>query len=85
MNYTATVTSKGQITIPHMIRGLLDVSAGDLLVFTVRKPKEAVISPIKTDLLSLKGSVRAKKYVPLKIIREKLHYELGRKIASQGR
>jgi AbrB family looped-hinge helix DNA binding protein len=34
MEYEATVTSKGQITLPQRLRRELDVRAGDRVVFT---------------------------------------------------
>jgi AbrB family looped-hinge helix DNA binding protein len=84
MTVTAMITSKGQVTIPLAIRELLDVGKRDVLVFTVKKTKEVLVSPIKTNLLSLKGSLRTKKFVPLKLIREKLRYDLGKRIVRQG-
>ena len=80
MTISATVTSKGQVTIPKPIRDLLNISQNDLLVFTVKKPKTVIVNPIKTDIMSLYGSLKSnKKYIPLSEIRKQLHQELGKK------
>ena len=80
MTISATVTSKGQVTIPKPIRDLLNISQNDLLVFTVKKPKTVIVNPIKTDIMSLYGSLKSnKKHIPLSEIRKQLHQELGKK------
>ncbi len=43
---TATVTTKGQITIPKAVRESLCLRAGDRVAFVVRGPAEAVLKPI---------------------------------------
>jgi len=85
MTISATVTSKGQITIPKPIRELLDLTKNDLLVFTVQKSKKVTVTPVKTDIMSLYGSLKTnKKYTPLSKIREKLQVELGKKISQES-
>ena len=42
----ATLTTKGQVTIPKQIRETLKLHAGDKIEFTVTKNREAVIRPI---------------------------------------
>ena len=61
MTISATITSKGQITIPKPIRDLLDLAKNDLLVFTVQKSKKVLITPVKTDIMSLYGSLKTNK------------------------
>ncbi len=54
----ATVTSKGQITIPKAIRDLLGVKAGDRVVF-VRQPDGRVVVEGETvDVRSLRGLLK---------------------------
>lgn len=84
MNVTATITSKGQITIPKVIRDLLEVAASDVLVFTVRTPKEVVVTPIKTDLMSLQGAFKVKKYIPFSVARRQAEKMAGKNIAAEG-
>ena len=57
---TATLTTKGQITIPREIRDYLGVDAGDRLSFEVRENGEVVVHPETTDLRSLRGVLRRK-------------------------
>ncbi len=43
---TATVTSKGQITIPKNVRTSLHLHAGDRVAFVVHGQNEVVLTPI---------------------------------------
>ena len=43
---TATITTKGQITIPKAIRESLMLSAGDKIEFVVIDKREALIRPV---------------------------------------
>ena len=43
---TATLTSKGQVTIPKEIRTLLKLHTGDKIEIIVTEKREAVIRPI---------------------------------------
>lgn len=52
----ATVTSKGQVTIPKAVRDALGVGTGDRLAFVVVNG-DAVVSKTP-DLLDLAGSVK---------------------------
>ena len=42
----ATLTSKGQVTIPKVIRDSLHLHAGDKVEFVITESKEAFIRPI---------------------------------------
>lgn len=44
---TATITSKGQITIPKKIRDQLDLQAGDILSFDIESGDKITIRPEK--------------------------------------
>lgn len=54
---TATITSKGQITIPKDIRDQLDLHAGDKLSFIEDEDGSINLVPIKKPLSALKGLV----------------------------
>ena len=43
---TATLTSKGQITIPKTIRDLLHIRSGDRIAFIMRDQTEAIMKPV---------------------------------------
>ena len=53
----ATITSKGQITIPKDIRKLLDLNSGDKINFIVEDSGEVRIVPLIKDVRILKGIV----------------------------
>ncbi len=52
---TATVTSKGQVTIPSEVRASLGVSAGDRLEFVRMDDGNYAIVPVFRSIRSLKG------------------------------
>ena len=62
MKTTATITSKGQITIPKMVRRLLGVQSGDALEFDVQ-PGKVELRPAKPKRSSA-GILKA--YLPKK-------------------
>lgn len=51
----ATLTSKGQVTIPKPVRDHLKVAAGDRLSFVVQPDGSVVVQPIVRDLRDLAG------------------------------
>ena len=53
----ATITSKGQITIPKDIRVLLDLHSGDKINFIVEESGEVRFLPATQDVSTLKGIV----------------------------
>ena len=55
MDARAKVTSKGQVTIPKLVRDALDLRAGDELHFRVERSRALVAKA--PDLLSLAGAV----------------------------
>lgn len=57
MTATATVTSKGQVTIPRKVRNILGLHEGDLLVFQ-SKPRGVIeLKPARSSA-RLKGLIR---------------------------
>jgi antitoxin PrlF len=53
----ATVTSKGQITIPKEIRTILNLHSGDKVNFIVDESGDVRFVPVTGDVKSLKGIV----------------------------
>lgn len=60
MQFTTTVTQKGQATIPAPIRKKLGIKPNTKIVFDLKDNQEVSIKPV-TDFFSLKGSVQAEK------------------------
>ena len=54
----ATMTTKGQITIPAEVRKALNLNAGDKVVFITRESGEVVIFPATRDVKSIKGMIQ---------------------------
>lgn len=60
MQFTTSVTQKGQTTIPVPIRKRLGINPRTKIVFELKSNNEASIKPV-TDFLSLKGSIKTDK------------------------
>ena len=58
---TATVTSKGQITLPKEIRDTLGVHPGDRVLFWRNPQGQVVVEPETVSLMSLKGMLKGKR------------------------
>jgi len=54
---TATVTSKGQVTIPKAVRDTLGIGAGDRVAFVVRDDGVVELRPETIDLRELYGAL----------------------------
>jgi AbrB family looped-hinge helix DNA binding protein len=57
---SATVTSKGQITIPKTVRDRLRLEAGDRVVFVVQGA-DVILKPAKTDVRDLYGMLQRRR------------------------
>lgn len=55
---TATLTSKGQVTIPKEVRDKLGLDTGDRLAFRIREDGVVELAPENVDLMSLYGSLK---------------------------
>jgi antitoxin PrlF len=72
----ATLTSKGQITLPKSVRDRLGVGAGDRIEF-IESEQGFVVVPATRDIRTLKGLVpKPKKPVSIE--------EMNRAIGRQG-
>ena len=47
----ATITNKGQITIPKEIRDMLGLQSGDKLEFSYKKGGRLIVRPLKKKLM----------------------------------
>jgi len=55
---TATVTSKGQITLPKSVRDLLHIDTGDQVDFVFTEQGDVVVRPVSVDVVELKGLLK---------------------------
>lgn len=60
MQFTASVTQKGQATIPAPIRKRLGIKPNTKIVFELKNETEATITRVM-DFFALKGSVKSNK------------------------
>lgn len=81
MKDSTTLTIKGQITIPKILRDELGLKAGDKVVFE-KEGKIIIIKPAKT-LLDFRGYVRAEKYISMEDARRIVKQKRGKKIKEQ--
>jgi antitoxin PrlF len=75
----ATVTSKGQVTIPRSIRQALKVGTGDRLDFELETEGRVVVRPAVRGVGELKGLLRRAGRKPVTI------EQMNAAIARQGR
>lgn len=61
---TATVTSKGQITIPIEVREALHLKAGDKVDFYETEPGQFALQPKTGSIMDLKGILQRFGYMP---------------------
>lgn len=54
----ATLTSKGQTTIPIKIREFLGLKSGDRLDFVIRDDGDVLLKPAQLDVMALKGILK---------------------------
>lgn len=75
----ATLTSKGQVTIPKRIRDLLGLEAGDQLDFVVEGETRVVLRPGNRDARGLRGLLHRPRSKPVTLA------EMDAAIRNQGR
>jgi AbrB family looped-hinge helix DNA binding protein len=73
---TATVTSKGQITLPVKVRAALSLSAGDRVEFIEMEKGRFVMVPVTRSVRELKGMLYDKRRKPVSI--EEMNEAIGR-------
>ena len=64
---SATVTSKGQITIPAKVREILGLETGDRIEFVQIEPRKFEIIPATSSVRELKGMLYDQKRKPVSI------------------
>jgi AbrB family looped-hinge helix DNA binding protein len=64
---TATLTSKGQITIPKSVRDCLRLHTGDRIEFVVHDSSEALLRPITKGVDEVFGKLHDPKRSPLTV------------------
>jgi antitoxin PrlF len=60
---TATVTSKGQVTIPKDVRDALNLRQGTQIIFVVQPDGSVLLRPKTKNLKDMVGMLKAKRHV----------------------
>ena len=55
---TATLTSKGQVTIPKSVRDFLHIDAGDQIDFVVTDAGDVLVRTVNVDVRELRGLLK---------------------------
>lgn len=79
----ATVTSKGQVTIPREIRELAHITSGTQLDFQITKEGYITARPLTHDIATLKGIAKKKGRRPVSLRAMKKAIEEGFKESVQ--
>ena len=77
----ATITSKGQITVPKEVREALNVQAGDVLDFVIDERGRVSVRPLRGDYRRLRGMLR--KEVDRAFTVEEMNEAIGRHLAEK--
>lgn len=86
MKGTATLTSKGQITIPKPIREALSLKKKDRLIFSVIEDGLIAVKTLKKDFLGMGGSVPPlKKPEDFEKVREKVAKKIAESVVEEGK
>jgi AbrB family looped-hinge helix DNA binding protein len=64
---TATITSKGQITLPKEIRERLHLESGDRVNFIVEPDGRVLLQPATVQVTELKGILQRKGQKPVSV------------------
>jgi len=74
---TATITTKGQITIPKLVRENMNIHSGDRIEFIKINDERYEIVAATKDIQQLKGMVKTKQCVSIE--------EMNNAISTMGR
>ena len=77
---TATMTSKGQLTVPSEVRADLRLRAGDRVRFEKAEDGSYRVRPIKSDIMRLAGIF---KYDGPPMSIEQMNDDIGRAVADR--
>ena len=82
---TATLTTKGQVTIPKEVREHLGIDTGDRLSFVVQEDGSVMVKPLTRHVRELVGLLRRPGQRPVPInqmdvgIARRMHAKFGRR------
>lgn len=80
---TATVTSKGQVTVPKAVREYLHLEEGDRVDFVIDSDGEVHLQPVRGSVRRLFGMLRRPGASPVSV--EQMHEDLIEHAAQEDR
>ncbi len=78
---SATITSKGQLTIPKTVRDSLRLHTGDMVEFVITEKGEAIIRPITKKVDDVFGRLYKKGRKPVSI--DKMDHGIRQKMRKR--
>ncbi len=78
---TATITEKGQITIPKKIRDALNLKPSDKIIF-VRRGNAIILKPV-ADVINIRGVLKTEKSQDASEVREQTQQNIAERIANE--
>ena len=82
----SVLTTKGQMTIPKEVRKALNLKPSEKIIIVV-EGKQAVIKPLKENLLDIGGSIKIpekEKPIHFKKVREEVRKRIVKRIVTKG-
>jgi len=79
---SATISSKGQVTIPKAVREALGVGAGDRIAFEMREDGVAEVRPATVDVMTLSGIIQPK---VRGVTIQRMKHEIAKAAARSGK
>jgi antitoxin PrlF len=76
----ATVSTKGQVTIPKEVRDQLRLTAGSRVSFVLGEKDSVTLKPVKSDIRLLKGMIKSPFKRPVTI--KQMNDAIGRGYSS---
>lgn len=67
---SSTITRKGQLTMPKVIRDRLGVQEGDRVAFRITGDGEVVVEAATVDFRDLRGALRSERRVSIEEMNE---------------
>lgn len=80
---TATVTSKGQVTVPKRVREYLHLEEGDQVDFVIEADGEVHLQPVRSSVRRLFGMLRRPGASPVSV--EQMHEDLIERAVQEDR
>jgi len=81
---TATVTSKGQVTIPADVRRALQIESGDQLFFMVEGERGVLVPTHRQSIMAFQGILRVTAPYPShQEIRETIRHQRGEAMSQE--